>query len=114
MMEQYEIDEKTYNDESFNKNIIFILDGFDEIMGERNLYKENNIKDKFPEAKILITCRDEYLSNKNINENKKKIFFPEELSYVGFSNVYLRNFSEKQINSYLSIYSIHVPNKNTN
>ena len=105
LMQQYEIDKKTYEIEIKDKDIIFIFDGFDEILGDKNLYKTNKIRDKFPNSKVIITCRDEYLSNKEISQNINKIFSPDD-EINGFSNVFLRNFSDKQIILFLKEYII--------
>jgi hypothetical protein len=53
------------------RSFIFILDAYDEIRCEKNLYQTNNL-DKW-NAKIIITCRREYLYHK---DNYKLFFAP--------------------------------------
>ena len=65
-MSHYKISEEIYSDENFNKKIIFIFDGLDESKWNKNIFQNSQIGEKFPNAKIIITCRDEFLKIKEI------------------------------------------------
>lgn len=41
------------------QNMLFILDGYDEILGKDNLYILNKLSEW--NAKVIISCRSEYL-----------------------------------------------------
>lgn len=93
-----------------NYKFIFILDGYDEINTTSNLYLTNKLENW--KAKIVISCRTDYLNN--IAKDDVKIFMP----YIGakpqpqvFTEMTIVPFSDTQITNYITKYlSIHKSN----
>lgn len=123
VMQKYEIDFELNKEILMETECVFIIDGYDEILGERNIYTENFFSEKLPKAKVILTCRDEYLSTKKIHENFEEIFYPLtpgiskdflqneiKAKKENFFKLYLRNFSEKQVNSYIENFVSHSKN----
>ena len=68
-----------YSDE----HIVLIIDGIDEIPGEKLresfYYQISDLKSKYPELRILMTCRRNYIDNTKFKEFKR--LFLNDLSY---------------------------------
>ena len=92
---------KTEKEYSF----VFLLDGFDEIRTEKNLYQENQLGAW--NARVIITCRSEYLAGKSYTS-----FFSSGSSGTGKSleELMLLPFGDPQIDEYLRKLAAN-PNK---
>ncbi|CAG8760354.1 2134_t:CDS:1, partial [Racocetra fulgida] len=78
---------------------IFILDGYDEIVErERHCYIQNKFC-KWRNAKIIISCRPEYLGS-----GYQKRFFPNNRE-KGFQELTIKTFSENEVNQYIIKYA---------
>jgi len=80
---------------------IIVLDGFDEINGDQNLYDMNQLKDW--KAKVIVTCRRQYLGARK--GGYEDCFIPhdgdEKKQYDLFEELHLMPFSDHQIKDYL-------------
>lgn len=82
------------------KNLLFILDGYDELGIKKNIYISNHL-DAW-DAKVIITCRKQYL--KTIKDylplfsEEGSAFLPDGKS---FKVLYITPFSSKKIDEYL-------------
>jgi WD40 repeat protein/TPR repeat protein len=86
-------------------SFIFILDAFDEIHQLKNLWVSNHL-DQW-KAKIIITCRREYLYHV---DNYKLYFTPfngEKAVYQDYDEMIIKPFSEEQIEKYVKQYIQH-------
>jgi WD40 repeat protein len=86
-------------------SFIFILDAFDEIHQLKNLWVSNHC-DQW-KAKIIITCRREYLYHV---DNYKLYFTPfngEKAVYQEYDEMIIKPFSEEQIEQYIKQYIQH-------
>ncbi|CAG8625899.1 35547_t:CDS:1, partial [Racocetra persica] len=82
-----------------NRKFVFILDGYDEIAEhERHCY-HSNMFSKWKNAKIIISCRPEYL-----DVGYEKRFWPEENEERGFQEITLTPFSWNEIKQYIIRY----------
>jgi len=98
------------------ERFVFLLDGYDEIKTETNLYMTNKLRDW--NAKVIITCRSEYLANRNY----QKLFQSDDMAFMngsvkagredtpaasgftlngGLVEVTMRPFDEDDIDNYL-------------
>ncbi|RIB11495.1 hypothetical protein C2G38_2145554 [Gigaspora rosea] len=83
-----------------NRKFVFILDGYDEIAErERNCY-DSNMFTEWKNAKIIISCRPEYL-----DEGSRKRFWPKENGRRGFQELTLTPFSWDEIEQYIIKYA---------
>ncbi|KAF0446147.1 NACHT domain-containing protein [Gigaspora margarita] len=90
-----------------NRNFVFILDGYDEIAEcERNCY-DSNMFTEWKNAKIIISCRPEYL-----DEASRKKFWPKENGRKGFQELTLTPFSWDEIEQYIIKYADYYSKKN--
>ncbi|MCD6056434.1 MAG: Myosin heavy-chain kinase, partial [Gammaproteobacteria bacterium] len=83
--------------------LLLILDGFDEVSIRENLYQTQGWGKRGVDIKILVTCRPEAL----VNQNPQALFEADELfgqNTAYFNTMYLQDFNENQIESYLSSY----------
>ncbi|CAG8577275.1 27182_t:CDS:1 [Gigaspora margarita] len=82
-----------------NRKFVFILDGYDEIAErERHCY-DSNMFTEWKNAKIIISCRPEYL-----DEDSGKRFWPKENGKKGFQELTLTPFSWSEIEKYVKNY----------
>ncbi|KAF0483886.1 NACHT domain-containing protein [Gigaspora margarita] len=82
-----------------NRKFVFILDGYDEIAErERNCY-DSNMFTEWKNAKIIISCRPEYL-----DKDSGKRFWPKENGKKGFQELTLTPFSRTEIEQYIKNY----------
>ncbi|CAG8785093.1 25573_t:CDS:2, partial [Gigaspora margarita] len=82
-----------------NRKFVFILDGYDEIAErERNCY-DSNMFTEWKNAKIIISCRPEYL-----DKDSGKSFWPKENGKKGFQELTLTPFSWTEIEQYIKNY----------
>ncbi|CAG8684645.1 3760_t:CDS:1 [Gigaspora margarita] len=82
-----------------NRKFVFILDGYDEIAErECNCY-DSNMFTEWKYAKIIISCRPEYL-----DEGSGKRFWPKENRKKGFQELTLTPFSWTEIKQYIKNY----------
>ncbi|CAG8723937.1 21633_t:CDS:2, partial [Dentiscutata erythropus] len=82
-----------------NRKFVFILDGYDEIAErERHCY-DSNMFSKWKYAKIIISCRPEYL-----DDSSGKMFWPKENGERGFQKLTLTPFSWAEIEQYIMKY----------
>ncbi len=92
-------------DDLKKEKILFILDGFDEINTDKNIYDKNDF-DKFPNSKIIITCREEYFNTNEIQLNQFHIFTPHNDKNL-VSLFYLMEFNkedkEKFVENFLKL-----------
>ncbi|CAG8717940.1 10996_t:CDS:2, partial [Cetraspora pellucida] len=80
------------------RKFVFILDGYDEIVErERHFYIQNQFC-KWKNAKVIISCRPEYLGS-----GYQKRFFPKN-GEKGFQELTIKTFSEKEIKQYIIKY----------
>ncbi|CAG8756923.1 20679_t:CDS:2, partial [Cetraspora pellucida] len=80
------------------RKFVFVLDGYDEIVErERECYFQNKFYG-WPNAKIIISCRPEYLGS-----DYQKRFFPKNRE-KGFQELTIKAFSEKEVNQYIRNY----------
>ncbi|CAG8525585.1 1398_t:CDS:2 [Racocetra fulgida] len=81
------------------RKFVFILDGYDEI-AERdcNCYNSNMFS-KWKNAKIIISCRPEYLGG-----GYEKRFWPKENERKGFQELTITPFSQVEIEQYINNY----------
>jgi WD40 repeat protein/tetratricopeptide (TPR) repeat protein len=87
------------------KSFIFIFDAFDEIHQLKNLWVSNHL-DQW-KAKIIITCRREYLYHV---DNYKLYFTPfkgERALHQDYEEMIIKPFSEEQIEQYIKQYIQH-------
>ncbi|KAF0429924.1 NACHT domain-containing protein [Gigaspora margarita] len=81
------------------RKFVFILDGYDEIAErDRHCYKSNMFSE-WKNAKIIISCRPEYLG-----EGYEKRFWPKENEERGFQELTITPFSEVEIKQYIINY----------
>ncbi|CAG8763084.1 13168_t:CDS:1, partial [Dentiscutata heterogama] len=81
------------------RKFVFILDGYDEIAErERHCY-DSNMFSKWENAKIIISCRPEYL-----NQDYEKMFWPKENGKRGFQELKLTPFLWAEIEQYIKNY----------
>ena len=86
------------------KPLVIILDGYDEVKDLGNLYESNRLSEW--SAKVIITCRPEFLQGKNL----PALFKPKEGRYT---ECFVAPFSPNEITSYLEKYiAIHKPKWN--
>ncbi|KAF0446151.1 kinase-like protein [Gigaspora margarita] len=91
-----------------NRNFVFILDGYDEIAErERNCY-DSNMFTEWKNAKIIISCRPEYL-----DDGSGERFWPKENRKKGFQKLTLTPFSWAEIEQYIKNY-VNYSKKNGN
>ncbi|CAG8468021.1 2699_t:CDS:1 [Cetraspora pellucida] len=84
------------------RKFVFILDGYDEIAErERNCYNSNMFS-KWKNAKIIISCRPEYLGN-----DYEKKFWPKENEGRGFQELTITPFSQAEIEKYIRKYVVY-------
>ncbi|KAF0529281.1 NACHT domain-containing protein [Gigaspora margarita] len=82
-----------------NRKFVFILDGYDEIVErERHCY-DSNMFTEWKNAKIIISCRPEYL-----DEGSRERFWPKENGKKGFQELILTPFSWVEIEQYIKNY----------
>ncbi|CAG8744127.1 1992_t:CDS:1, partial [Gigaspora rosea] len=82
-----------------NRKFVFILDGYDEIAKrERNCY-DSNMFTEWKNAKIIISCRPEYL-----DEGSSVKFWPKENGKKGLQELTLTPFSWAEIEQYTKKY----------
>jgi len=91
----------TQLDDIKKEKILFILDGFDEINTDCNIYNYNKFEE-FPNSKIIITCREEYFNTINIQLNKFQIFAPHDNQNL-VSLFYLMEFNNEDKKNLLKI-----------
>nr|MBA3706396.1 NACHT domain-containing protein [Bacteroidota bacterium] len=85
-----------------NQSFVFILDAYDEIRILKNLYVTNQLGNW--KAKIIMTCRREYLYSV---DNYKLYFAPfhrEKAQYHAYTEIIVKPFKENQIEQYLQQY----------
>ncbi|CAG8587933.1 9740_t:CDS:1, partial [Dentiscutata heterogama] len=88
------------------RKFVFILDGYDEIAErERHCYNSNMFS-KWKNAKIIISCRPEYLG-----EGYEKRFWPKENEEKGFQELTITPFSGVEIEQYIKNYVNYSQNK---
>ncbi|CAG8468001.1 2698_t:CDS:2 [Cetraspora pellucida] len=81
------------------RKFVFILDGYDEIAErERHCYNKNKFS-KWKNAKIIISCRPEYLG-----KDYEKRFWPTENEGKGFQELTITPFSPAEIEKYTIKY----------
>ena len=87
-----------------NKEIILILDGFDEMTSQmdaeekrRNFDRIAQIAKNCPNGKIILTCREEYFHSE---EDLQNIFRRKDK--INYQFIHLMPFDDEQIKSYLS------------
>ncbi|CAL5992483.1 Pentapeptide_repeats-containing protein [Hexamita inflata] len=79
------------------KQLLFIVDGYDEIRSYKNLYASNNLLSW--NCKVIFTCRSSHLANDNLYY---KYFVPPKTEKQQvFQEVILVHFDDQQINDYL-------------
>ncbi|KAF0391985.1 NACHT domain-containing protein [Gigaspora margarita] len=90
-----------------NRKFVFILDGYDEIAErERHCY-DSNMFTEWKNAKIIISCRPEYL-----DEGSRNRFWPKENGKKGFQELTLTPFSWAEIEQYTIKYADYYSKKN--
>jgi hypothetical protein len=85
-----------------NKKILFLLDGYDEITKQSNIYDKNNFK-SFKACKIIITCREERIP-KGFNAHIEE-FTPDKKKDDIFEPRKIEDFNIMQIEHYLIKYA---------
>lgn len=84
-------------------NLLLILDGFDEVSIDHNLYSTQGWGKRGLNIKMLVTCRAEALVNKNIPALfEASETFTAEPAY--FEILYMQPFNDDQIKEYLKEY----------
>jgi len=101
---------KTEYEKIREEKILFILDGFDEINIMHNIYNNNKF-DKFPLAKIVITCREDYFNTINIKSDYLYIFSPNQNQEL-VSLCYLMEFNSKDKEKFIE-NTVLYKNKNS-
>ncbi|KAF0479087.1 NACHT domain-containing protein [Gigaspora margarita] len=81
------------------RKFVFILDGYDEISERERQCYNSNLFSEWKNAKIIISCRPEYL-----DEGYEKKFWPKENGERGFQELTLTPFSEVEIEQYIRKY----------
>lgn len=80
------------------EHIVFIIDGIDEISGEELrksfYYQISDLKSKYPELRILMTCRRNYIDN---------------TKFEGFKRLFLNDLSYKEIKEIVNNSDICTP-----
>jgi len=87
------------------ENIIFILDGLDEINQINSIIKANNL-DQFRNAKFLVTCNQDYFNSSKLENSSINFFFPqipEELFTLTFLMPFDNNDKIHFMNNYLNL-----------
>ncbi|CAL5984405.1 Pentapeptide_repeats-containing protein [Hexamita inflata] len=79
------------------KQLLFIVDGYDEIRSYKNLYASNGLLNW--NCKVLFTCRSSHLANDN--QYYKYFVPPKTEKQQVFQEVVLVHFDDQQINDYL-------------
>ncbi len=85
------------------RSFVFILDAYDEINNLSNLFVGNHLAEW--KAKIIITCRREYLYHV---DNYRQFFMPfqgERPLYSFYTEIIVSPFNEKQIQDYFENYN---------
>ncbi|KAF0529282.1 NACHT domain-containing protein [Gigaspora margarita] len=91
-----------------NRKFVFILDGYDEIAERDRHCYDSNMFTEWKNAKIIISCRPEYL-----DEDSGKRFWPKENGKKGFQELTLTPFSWAEIEQYIKNY-VDYSKKNNN
>ncbi|RIB16229.1 hypothetical protein C2G38_2091434 [Gigaspora rosea] len=81
------------------RKFVFILDGYDEIAEHERQCYDSNLFSEWKNAKIIISCRPEYL-----DEGYEKKFWPKENGERGLQELTLTPFSEVEIEQYVRKY----------
>ncbi len=102
---------------SSNKDIIYLLDGLDEITTELNQTSINkNLKSIIFNYFSILTCRSEFydtfLSESEIKRRYKNKIYISELKYNKLLKKYISNFCEKKEFPYKNIYDLLDNNPN--
>ena len=85
--------------------LLLILDGYDEIGIQKNLYHLNDWHESNYDIKVVTCCRPEALQGYNNAALFEAIDVPEALKYQTF---YLQRFTETQIKGYLNEFVKHL------
>ncbi|CAG8567270.1 1624_t:CDS:2, partial [Cetraspora pellucida] len=98
------------NDQTRNlqeRKFVFILDGYDEIVDrERQIYHSSQLY-KWKKAKIIISCRPEYLG-----PGYERRFWPKTEERTGFQELLLMPFTQTEIQQYVKNYVANARKKN--
>ena len=78
------------------KRFIFLLDGFDEIKTERNIYETNQFKDWT--CQVIITCRTEYLAGRQYRSLFKA---DSRQAKDDLAELFIVPFEKEQVDAYL-------------
>ncbi|CAG8461802.1 8213_t:CDS:2 [Dentiscutata erythropus] len=81
------------------RKFVFILDGYDEIAERERQCYDSNMFSKWENAKIIISCRPEYL-----NQGYEEMFWPKENRTRGFQKLTLTPFLWAEIEQYIKNY----------
>ncbi|CAG8672394.1 26601_t:CDS:2, partial [Racocetra persica] len=82
-----------------NRKFVFILDGYDEIAERDRHCYNSNMFSEWKNAKIIISCRPEYL-----NQGDEEMFWPKENGKRGFQELTLTPFSRAEVEQYIKNY----------
>src|SRR5437764_8465472 len=83
---------------------LFIFDGYDEIRQIKNLYVSNRLENW--QAKVIITCRREYLYHIDDYALHFTPFIKERAVHTAYLERVVKPFSSRQIDRYLEKYVI--------
>ena len=87
--------------------VLFLLDGFDENRSSQELlnFYESNQLQLWTKAKVIITCRSQFLTGKNyLNQFSKKTSFNMQERSQRLTEIFILPFSKHQIKQYLKLY----------
>ncbi|CAG8469412.1 4194_t:CDS:2, partial [Cetraspora pellucida] len=90
------------------RKFVFILDGYDEIAERDRHCYDSNMFSNWINAKIIISCRPEYL-----NKGYEEIFWPKKTGKRGFQELTLTPFSRTEIEQYINNYVHHFKESNS-
>ncbi|KAJ6234595.1 lipopolysaccharide assembly protein b [Anaeramoeba flamelloides] len=100
--ENWKLDKKEIQEMQKSKQLVFILDGYDEINDARNIIDKNKLLQDYSGSKVLITTRMEFLI-----KNYKLSFAPlnnGEYDERLLEEWYTAPFNPEQINEYLEYF----------
>jgi WD40 repeat protein len=84
------------------EKILFLLDGYDEIPRQRNIYDFNNFKKFNKNSKVIITCREEILLP-DFRAHKYE-FVPDDNEKLLFEPRKIEKFSKEEIEHFLDSF----------
>src|SRR5207248_3393101 len=85
-----------------DNQFLFIFDGYDEIRQIKNLYVTNRLENW--QAKVIITCRREYLYHVDNYALHFTPFIKERAVYTAYVERVVKPFNARQIDRYLEQY----------